>query len=315
MYNYSMIALLFKLATLLMFGRLLYWFYNYISALFFYKRADLLERYGQGSWVVVTGGSEGIGLGIAKEFARLGFNIVLIARNVEKLQAAQIEIKKVNPLSEVSFFSKDFTKSHKQGFFEELEKELEQYDVSVLVNNVGYMTIKSPEDNTIEEIRNMIVVNTCSQVGMSKIFLPKFQKRKFRCAQIDLSSSATITPMPLLNIYGATKCINEFMSMGLSTYVNNTDILSVHPSLVSTSLTDNKVVGNGKLAMKVVSSEDCAQGIVSALTNTQQTFGAFAHELVMHVLFPLVKLIPRDLRRLITLGDKVQTNLKHWKEI
>ena len=310
-----MIGFLFTLATLLSFGRILLWIYNYVCSLFFYKRADLLHRYGQGSWVVVTGGSEGIGLGIAKEFARLGFNIVLIARSVPKLEAAQTEIKKVNPLSEVVILSKDFSKAHQQSFFEEIGKELEGFDVSVLVNNVGMMFAKESLDHTVEEIRNMIVVNACSQVGMSKLFLPKFQNRAKRCAQIDVSSSATTTPMPLLNLYGATKCINEFMSLGLNTYVKNTDVLCVNPGLVSTPLTQNKPAGNGNLFLKVVTADDCAQGVVTALTNTQQTIGASAHQMLMWVAYALIPLVPRDLRRFVTLGDKTQTSLDHWKAV
>lgn len=54
---------------------------------------DLLRRYGAGSWVVVTGASDGIGLGFAVEFAKLGFNIVLIARNTEKLERAAAHVK------------------------------------------------------------------------------------------------------------------------------------------------------------------------------------------------------------------------------
>ncbi len=41
----------------------------------------LTERYGRGSWAVVTGGSDGIGLAFSKELARLHFNIVIVARN------------------------------------------------------------------------------------------------------------------------------------------------------------------------------------------------------------------------------------------
>lgn len=41
---------------------------------------NLAERYGKGSWVVVTGSSDGLGRAIALDFASMGFNIVLVAR-------------------------------------------------------------------------------------------------------------------------------------------------------------------------------------------------------------------------------------------
>lgn len=53
-------------------------------------RPTLKERYGD--WAAVTGSSDGIGKEYAKELARQGINVVLIARNEEKLQAVVKEI-------------------------------------------------------------------------------------------------------------------------------------------------------------------------------------------------------------------------------
>ena len=45
------------------------------------KRIDLMKRFGRGSWVVITGTTNGIGKAYAFELAKEGFNLVLIARN------------------------------------------------------------------------------------------------------------------------------------------------------------------------------------------------------------------------------------------
>ena len=45
------------------------------------KRKDLLETYGAGSYAIVTGSTDGIGLGFAKYLAESGFNLVCISRN------------------------------------------------------------------------------------------------------------------------------------------------------------------------------------------------------------------------------------------
>lgn len=47
---------------------------------------DFKERYGAHSWAVITGGSDGIGLGFAEELAEKGFNICIMARNNEKMK-------------------------------------------------------------------------------------------------------------------------------------------------------------------------------------------------------------------------------------
>lgn len=42
---------------------------------------NLITKYGTNSWAVVTGGSDGIGKEFCIELAKLGFNIVIVARN------------------------------------------------------------------------------------------------------------------------------------------------------------------------------------------------------------------------------------------
>ena len=52
---------------------------------FVLPRRNLLSRYGQGSWAVITGASDGLGKQYAFELASAGFSILLVARNAEKL--------------------------------------------------------------------------------------------------------------------------------------------------------------------------------------------------------------------------------------
>src|SRR4051794_41036141 len=59
------------------------------------------ERCLTGQWAVVTGASEGIGLGIAEAFARAGAGVVLVARRQERLDAARLQIEQVAPGAEV----------------------------------------------------------------------------------------------------------------------------------------------------------------------------------------------------------------------
>lgn len=53
-----------------------------------------LKRYGakKGAWAIVTGASDGIGKEFAFQLAKAGFNVFLVARNLELLDAAAAEI-------------------------------------------------------------------------------------------------------------------------------------------------------------------------------------------------------------------------------
>lgn len=51
------------------------------------KRVDMKARYGEGSWALVTGASDGIGKEYSLQLAKEGFNICLVSRTRSKLEA------------------------------------------------------------------------------------------------------------------------------------------------------------------------------------------------------------------------------------
>jgi len=55
-----------------------------------------LYHNGSDSWAVITGGSDGIGLAMAHNLAKQGFNICIVARNEPKMKNACEEVKKTN---------------------------------------------------------------------------------------------------------------------------------------------------------------------------------------------------------------------------
>jgi len=58
----------------------------------FFGTQATTERYGEDSWAVVTGSTDGIGKECAKYLAHQGFNIVLVSRTLEKLNATAKEL-------------------------------------------------------------------------------------------------------------------------------------------------------------------------------------------------------------------------------
>lgn len=56
---------------------------------------NLSERYGAGSWAVVTGGSDGIGKAFCFALAKEGFNIAIVARTISKMDDVCFEIQKM----------------------------------------------------------------------------------------------------------------------------------------------------------------------------------------------------------------------------
>ena len=88
-----------------------------------------LSRYGKGSWAVVTGASDGIGRALCEELALQGFNIVLIARNKEKLEKVAQELNVLNKDILTKIVIADFENSTKEGFFDEIYSQIESLDI------------------------------------------------------------------------------------------------------------------------------------------------------------------------------------------
>mmetsp|Transcript_32643 Transcript_32643/g.32352 ORF Transcript_32643/g.32352 Transcript_32643/m.32352 type:complete len:125 (+) Transcript_32643:33-407(+) len=96
------------------------------------------SEYGNDSWALVTGASDGLGLAISEFLASQGFNIILIGRNQEKLIQVSTQLKEKYPV-QIRNIIKDFSDSSKnpQKFFLDIKEQTKDLDVSILVNNVG----------------------------------------------------------------------------------------------------------------------------------------------------------------------------------
>ena len=62
-------------------------------------RVFILNKYGPYSYALITGGSDGIGKAFAFSLANQGFNLVLVARNLEKLESVKTEILQKSSIS------------------------------------------------------------------------------------------------------------------------------------------------------------------------------------------------------------------------
>lgn len=175
---------------------------------------DLASRYGQHTWVVITGGSDGIGKGYAKEFAKRGFNLYLIARTEDKLKDVCQELQNEYKV-EARYLSKDFTHSYEHDFFDDIFEQTKDLDVSVLINNVGMVNMKTLPDAKREDVHNVITTNTYSQAMLSQEFLRRMKNRERKSAIISLSSFSGGKPVSVCPIYTATKGYNDFLSRAL----------------------------------------------------------------------------------------------------
>ena len=133
------------------------------------------ERKTVRSTALITGGSKGIGLALAWEFARHGHDLVLVARHKETLDRASFEIRNK---AGVRVYARSLDLSRTDAP-EKLFRWVEETGirVDVLVNNAGMGDHGLFADSTLERQMSMLKLNTQSLTSLTHLFLNPMLKR------------------------------------------------------------------------------------------------------------------------------------------
>ena len=125
--------------------------------------------------VLITGASSGIDKEAAIEFAKLGANIVLVARKKDKLEQTANELKKFD--TSIMICQCDVSK--RDQVKEMSKKVLEKFgSLDILINNAGFAIYGSVSDLTIDEIESQMETNYFGMIYCTKNFLPSMLKKK-----------------------------------------------------------------------------------------------------------------------------------------
>ena len=142
----------------------------------YYQRVPrpLSSLYGPGP-VLITGATSGLGLSYAHAFAAKGHDIILLARNNEKLKEIKENLEKTFPFTKIHLISLDLS-SLDIAEYEKLVKELGEYDISILVNNAACFSKKNCGSFDVNEIKELIACNCLAPVIFTKIMKEKSRK-------------------------------------------------------------------------------------------------------------------------------------------
>jgi hypothetical protein len=154
------------------------------------------------SVALVTGASAGIGSEIARELARRGHGVVLVARRKQRLDALAEDLQAeygVRAETIACDLGKPASRSRMFGRLTELG-----VDVEILVNNAGFATggpfHEGDPTRELEQVRVLVE----AVVALTSAFLPAMVKRR-RGAVLNVSSTAAMQPLPYAAGYSAAK--------------------------------------------------------------------------------------------------------------
>ena len=149
--------------------------------------------------VLITGASSGIGKSLAKVFAGNQYDLVLVARNKEKLQQLSSELSNTFTDIQIQILDKDLTK---------IEAAKEIYDeipeIDILVNNAGMAVHGEFSKTDFDKELQLIQLNIIALVRLTKLYLPHMIARNDGKILM-VSSIVSVMSVPREVVYAASK--------------------------------------------------------------------------------------------------------------
>jgi len=146
---------------------------------------------------LITGASSGIGLDIARYLATKKCELILVARNKEKLEEIQEQLP-----TKVTIIVADLSNEQR---VKELYVVAKKENVDVLINNAGLGDFGYLTDTDINKDLELINTNIKAVHILTKSIVKDMEKRNTDTYILNVASSAAFQPGPLMSTYYATK--------------------------------------------------------------------------------------------------------------
>jgi uncharacterized protein len=170
---------------------------------------------------LITGASFGIGLELARVFAREGYNLVLVARSADKLRQLASELEKAHGTRSL-ILATDLTDPGASAYVLDQTTRAD-IQVDVLVNNAGFGQYGLFAENDLEECLRQIQLNVTTLTHLTRLYLPGMMERKSG-GILNVASTAAFLSGPLMAVYFATKAYVLHFSEALANELGGTGV-------------------------------------------------------------------------------------------
>jgi len=222
---------------------------------------------------LITGASGGIGEAIAYKFASINHNLLLVARNEEKLKALCSELMSSYKI-EAQYIVADLSKTEApQAVFDECQRRNIQVDV--LINNAGIGSSGEFSQNNLSAELEIIQLNDMSLVALTHLFLQDMIKNKEGFI-INVASMIAFIPSPYMAVYAGSKHFVKAFTYSIAEECKpyGVNVMLFSPGLTSSNFMKTKANNNdfGKATSKSSSTqtpEQVAEELVSAFSKNK----------------------------------------------
>src|ERR1700755_1184272 len=168
----------------------------------------------------ITGASTGIGAVYADRLAKRGYDLILVARNEERLSEVATRLKSSGRKSET--IAADLPKSEDvQRVAERLRTDA---TITALVNNAGLGSAGKLLDANIDDLESMIYLNVTALTRLALAALPSFVARK-NGLLINIASVVALAPDRLNGTYSGSKAYVVNFTQALKNELNGTGVI------------------------------------------------------------------------------------------
>lgn len=248
---------------------------------------------------LITGASSGIGKELALIHASKGGDLVIVARDKEKLEELKKEIEDKYSVS-VFVIVKDLSlpNASKEIYLKVKEAGIE---IDYLMNNAGFGGIGKFHEREWEKDLAMINLNIVALTELTRFFLPDFVKRN-KGRILNTSSTASLFPGPLQAVYFATKAYVTSFSNALAEELYNTNVTvtALLPGATKTEFGRISGMDKTKMFQKTASARTVAQEAYDAMMVGKLNIisGATFSQRILFLLLPFLpkKILLKQIR-------------------
>lgn len=176
--------------------------YNLISGVYHFVRSRLLNKRImkkiKHKWILVTGATDGIGKAIAIELSKQKYKLIIVGRNQERIDAVKGII--IQNGSECKTEKIDFSLGN------DFSEVFSQYDIGLLINNVGCCSNGPTIFTEDDQIENIISVNVTNTFKLTKVVLKNMLESKMGYI-VNIGSITGDFSVPFLSTYASSKAM------------------------------------------------------------------------------------------------------------